>query len=393
MKKKLLFIMPNLGSGGAEKALLTLLNLFDYDSYEVDLMLFRREGLFLGDVPEQVNIIDGGEDYLHFDGSSAAYLKSALTHLRAGAALNRIAYSKALSSGDRGKVWSCLKKVLTKPTKHYDTAVAYLEGNSIYYCIDCVDAERKIGYIHNDYDGLGLDKDFDRVFFRQLDYLVTVSDECAQVLKKNFPESTEKIRMLENLISPAMLKSLANGRPDEYPFDDKKILLTVGRLSQQKGYDIAIDAAEILKKKGYNFKWFSIGKGELLAELEERIRQKGLEDFFVFLGERANPYPYINGCDIYVQPSYFEGKSVAINEAKIFAKPIAATKFATVFDQLTDGETALLAEINAESVAERIAQLFENESLCHTLGENLKKEKIGNEEEIDKFYKLVEGKL
>ena len=111
------------------------------------------------------------------------------------------------------------------------------------------------------------------------------------------------------------------------------------------------------------------------------------------MGEKANPYPYIKNCDIYVQPSYFEGKSIAVDEAKIFAKPIVCTKFPTVYDQLTDGETALLAEINAGSIAEKIETLLNSEELCKSLSENLKKEKAGNEEEIDKFYALLEGKL
>ena len=392
MKKKLLFIMPKLGSGGAEKALTTLLSLLDYDKYDVDLMLFRREGIFLADIPEKVNIIDGGENYAAFDASAAAYIKSRLIRFDFKSALNRIVYSEAVNNSDRAKTWRCLKKALDKPQKHYDIAVAYLEGNSIYYCIDCIDADRKIGYVHNDYNGLGLDKNFDKPYFEKLDNLVTVSDECANVLCKTFPESAHKVRMLENIISPSLLKSLAKTVPEEYEPDTKK-LLTIGRFSAQKGYDMAVRAAEILDKKGYDFKWFAVGKGELMSQIKEEISNRSLEGKFILLGEKSNPYPYIKGCDIYVQSSYFEGKSIAIDEAKAFSKPIVCTSFPTVYDQLTNGETALLAQINPESIAQKIEELFNDEALCKTLSDNLKKEKTGNEEEIDKFYKLLEGKL
>ena len=90
-----------------------------------------------------------------------------------------------------------------------------------------------------------------------------------------------------------------------------------------------------------------------------------------------------------MQSSYYEGKSIAIDEAKCLAKPIVTTKFTTVHDQLCDGETALLAEIDAESVAGKIEQLFLDENLSEKLKENLKKEKHGNEEEIEKFYALL----
>ncbi|MBQ2812853.1 MAG: glycosyltransferase [Clostridia bacterium] len=182
---------------------------------------------------------------------------------------------------------------------------------------------------------------------------------------------------------------MAEEKAAEYENIESTILLTVGRMAPPKGYDIAVDAASILAENGVDFKWFAIGKGEHQAEIEQKIKEKNLEDKFILLGERANPYPYINGCDIYVQPSYYEGKSIAIDEAKCFAKPIVATRFTTVLDQLADGETALLAEIDAKSVAEKIMQLMAEEKLREHLSENLKKEKLGNEEEINKFYKML----
>ncbi len=115
-----------------------------------------------------------------------------------------------------------------------------------------------------------------------------------------------------------------------------------------------------------------------------------MQENFILLGEKSNAYPYINNCDIYVQPSNFEGKSIAIDEAKAFAKPIVATKFSTVFDQLSDGETALLAEIEASDVAEKITQLINDEALCKKLSDTLARTHQGNEEELEKFYALVE---
>ncbi len=385
--------MPDLGSGGAEKALITILNLFDYSRYDVDLFLFRKQGLFLHDVPAQVHITSGGKDYELFDGRASACIKTNIKRLNFSSAANRIKYSKAIGSGNKTAVWSCIKKALQKIDKHYDVAVAYLEGNSVYYCVDCVDADKKIGYVHNDYNKLGLDKNFDRPYFEQLDYLVSVSDECVNVLKENFPDLKPKIKLMLNIVSPSMLDSLGRESAAEYKNTNSKILLTVGRFSAQKGYDMAVEAAKILSDKGLDFKWFAIGKGDLQNQISENIKQLGIEDKFILLGERANPYPYINHCDIYVQPSYFEGKSIAVDEAKIFAKPIVCTKFPTVYDQLEDNATALLAEINAESIAEKIETLLNSDELCKALSENLKKEKAGNEEEIDKFYALLEGKL
>ena len=210
------------------------------------------------------------------------------------------------------------------------------------------------------------------------------------MLWKFFPEIKERIVKIENISSPEALKKFSVGVPEEYAGADKKILLTVGRFSPQKGYDTAVDAAKILKDNGAAFKWFAIGKGELKKQIEEKIEAYGLQEDFILLGEKSNPYPYIQGCDIYVQPSNFEGKSIAIDEAKAFSKPIVATKFSTVFDQLSDGETALLAEIDARDVADKIMRLINDKALCKKLSDTLARTHRGNEEELEKFYKLLE---
>ncbi len=390
MKKSLLFILPSLAGGGAEKSLITLLSLIDYSRYDVDLFLFRREGLFLPNVPEEVNIIDGGDGYSLFDGEASAYIKKCLKSLRFSDALNRIVYSRAVAKGDRKTVWNCLKKALPKIKKHYDAAIGYLEGNADYYCVECVDANIKIGYIHSDYRKLSLSESFDETFFTKLDYLVGVSEKCADILKEVFPALQKKIITIENITSPQVIGKLAEENVPEYTDITKKIILTVGRISPPKGYDTAVDAAKILKGNGVAFKWFAIGKGELKTAIEEKINRYGLQEDFILLGEKNNPYPYIKNCDIYVQPSNFEGKSIAIDEAKAFSKPIVATKFSTVFDQLSDGETALLAEIDAADVANKITQLINDDSLCKNLSDTLARTHKGNEEELEKFYALLE---
>ena len=395
MKKRLVFVMESMGSGGGERSLLTLLQLMDYEKYDVDLLLFNPSGLFMDMIPPQVNLIDFGESYKVFSLPLSQSVKSYILKGKPFGALNRILYSKAVNSQNSSSLyrdqlaWKYMKKAFKNKLTGYDAAIGYLEGKPNFFVADCVDAKVKIGYVHNDYRKLQMNEKLDRSFFSKLDYLVSVSDECCNVLKEVFPEFADKVRKIENITSPSTLNKMGTAQAEEYIKTDKKILLTVGRLSPQKGYDIAVDAAEILDKNGIDFKWFAIGKGELKEEIEAKIKEKTLEEKFILLGERANPYPYINGCDIYVQSSYFEGKSIAIDEAKCFAKPIVTTKFTTVLDQLTDGETALLAEIDAQSVAEKIMQLINDENLRRTLSEKLKNEKVGNEEEIEKFYRLL----
>ncbi len=395
MKKRLLFVMESMKSGGGERSLLSLLQLIDYRKYDVDLMLFEPSGLFFDMIPEQVNIVSLGKMYDVFTKPFVQSIKTFLLRFRLGMALNRLRYTRTVNQKEvpelerDQRAWKYLRPVFAKPTTRYDAAIGYLEGKPNFFVADCADAKVKIAYIHNDYSKLGLDASNDAKLFRKFDRIVTVSDECKNVLKETFPEFAEKFCVVENITSPKILSKMAADFPEEFKKkSNEKIILTVGRISQQKGYDTAIDAAEILDKKGYDFKWFSIGKGELREEFEKRISEKNLEGKFIFLGERANPYPYIAACDIYAQTSYYEGKSIAIDEAKILAKPILATKFSTVYDQLEDGVTALLADIDAASVAEKMELIFA-EDFSKKLSENLKKIKLGNEEEIEKFYAVL----
>lgn len=395
-KKRLLFVIDDLGSGGGERSLLTVLQLLDYKKYEVDLLVFIPRGLFLKSVPVEVQLVHLNEAYDIFTLPLAKSITKFFLKGNFSFAINRFrcAYVAHFMTGSSRyidqRVWKYMRCAFENTLPEYDAAIGYLEGKPNFFVADCVKAKIKIGYVHNDYNKLKMDRELDGKFFEKMNIIVSVSEKCCDVLKEVFPEYADKVRMIENITSPIVLKSMSEGDVTEYKKNPGKTLLTIGRLSQQKGYDIAVDAAEILAKNGVEFKWFAIGRGELQAQIEQKIREKNLEDKFILLGERANPYPYIAGCDIYVQPSYFEGKSIAIDEAKCFAKPIVATKFTTVLDQLADGETALLAEIDAASVAEKIMQLISDKELCESLSENLKKEKLGNEEEIEKFYEILD---
>ncbi len=356
--------MPSLESGGAEKSLVNLLNLLDYDEYDVDLLLLRREGIFLEEVPEQVNIISSGE-YADFDGGLLRYCFK-----HPCGALNRLNYGIAAKKRNRRRLWRAVKRVLPQCAGRYYAAIGYLEGLSHYYCVDCVQAEKKIGFVHLEYSRTGLDSEFDRDYFEKLDYIMTVSASCAEELNRIFPEFKEKIRTKENPVPAQLIKKKAEEAAEEFDGLRCLKLLTVGRLSERKGYFVAIDAAERLKRAGIDFKWFAIGTGELEEAIRTEAVKHGLEDKFILLGEKANPYPYIRACDIYVQPSLFEGKPIAVEEAKILEKPIVVTTAAS--QGVIKDKTALVAEINGKSVAESIAALLAVQGLDKCLKENLK---------------------
>ena len=161
----------------------------------------------------------------------------------------------------------------------------------------------------------------------------------------------------------------------------------MGRLSTEKGFDLAIQAANILKEKEYAFIWYIIGSGMEENNLREMIKKYHVEEYVKLLGIRENPYPYIKNCNIFVQPSRFEGKSVVLDEAKILAKPILATNYPTVRDQLTDKE-GIIVNLTARDIAEGILNLTETEQKKYS--DYLSTREYGNQDEIEKYYKIFE---
>ena len=391
MKKKLLFIMGGLESGGGEKSLINLLQLIDYNIYDIDLILFKERGVLLEEVPKEVKILSYLKE-LHFmyddslkNAFSFKHIKLSLIHI-IGTIISKI---KSKSGFHKGQYrWEhYYKSVIPKLDKFYDVAISYLEGESMLYLVDKVEAKRKVAWVHTDYSKINSDTNLDLKYFNKIDKIVSISDVCVDVLKKMFPSVSEKIIYLPNLTSSKSINVKAEQfYPKEFSRESNAIkLLSIGRLIKLKGFDIALEAAKILKEKGIKFKWYVIGDGILYEELEKYRKELNLEDF-IFLGIRKNPYPYLKNADIVIQPSRYEGKSMVLDEAKILKKPIVVTNYDTVHDQIKENE-GIIVDINAEALSIGIEKMiYEKEKYIEYLNQN----DYGNQDEILKYYEIFD---
>ena len=386
--------MNNLNVGGAEKALVSLLQVIDYDRFDVDLFLLKHEGVFLKHLPKQVNLLPEPIEFGFFDMSFPKALLQSLKMLRFDIFFARIAQAyiikteRSLSVREQ-KTWKYLARCLKKNPEHYDLAIGYLQRTPNYYVIDKVSADKKVGFVHNDYNELKMDADIDRKYLKQFDRIFTISEQCEAILKETFPELTARFDIMYNIVSPVALRQLAG---ETVAFEKKGFtLISVGRLHPQKGFDIAVDALKILVDKGVDVYWYILGEGGERGKLEEKIQSLGLKDRFVLLGIRENPYPYVSLADIYVQPSRFEGKSIAIDEAKILGKPIVVTNFPSIVDQIVHMQNGLITEIDALSIANGIGQLHRDALLRESFVRYLQGEKLGTEHEITKLYAIIEA--
>ncbi|CAG9613762.1 hypothetical protein BACCIP111899_02981 [Bacillus rhizoplanae] len=395
MKKNLLFVMPSLSAGGGEKSLVNLLSQIDYQLYNVDLFLFHHEGIFMEFVPKEVQILPIPEKYHTFTLPLFQSIKELVSKEKISLAYNRLMFSiknrntKNISIREQYN-WKYIASSLNQIEKQYDVAIGFLEKTSTYFCVDKVKAHKKIGWVHIDYNKLGMDPNFDALYFRELDNIVTVSEECANILTNRFPNKKDEISVIYNIVSPTMIHKMANQESkDVYDRKDNEIIIiSIGRLHYQKGFEMAIESCKKLIDKGYKIEWNIIGEGEEREKLTNLIKVNKLENNVKLLGLKSNPYPYIKQADIFAQTSRFEGKSIAIDEAKILNKPILVTNFSTAKDQIENGINGLIVHMKPEAIAEGIEKLIKDIELKNKLVNNLSKEKLGTEDEIYKLYKI-----
>ena len=391
MKKKILFVINSLGLGGAEKSLTSLLNVMDYSRYSVDLLMFNPGGMFMTLLPKQVNILP----QLNFLKSNQSIKMQVL---RPKYLLARITASIGLCC-NKGKnklhpaqcYWKYAGFAFNVLPGHYDAAIAWGQGNPTHYVARKVRAAKKIAVINVDYEAAGHKKDFDRCYYREYQYIANVSDDLCSNSKKVFPEFQEKMVTLYDINNGDMIARMAE---KENPFAREPAplkIVTAGRLVAQKGYDLAVDAAEILKRQGICFKWFFVGEGPERTRIETLIAQANLEKQIVLVGATDNPYVYMKHADIYVQTSRFEGYCLTLGEARMLNTPVISTNFDVVYNQLRDGENGLIVEMNPKAIADAIQRLWNDVELRNQIVETLKKEKKGNTEEIEKLYDMIEG--
>lgn len=391
MRKSILFVINSLGCGGAEKSLLSLLSLLDYDKYDVTLQMFSRGGMFEELLPPEVHVRKE-LDYTAF--CSQSMVKQMLSFdLRRIAA--RVRTSLFLRSNakkgrplhDAQAYWKYSAAAYDPLPERYDVAIAWGQGTPTHFVAEKVQAQKKFAWVNADYENVGHNKDFDCKYYAAFTGIICVSDKLCLTLQKAFPEYAAKMTTIYDINNPATIFTMAD-QPCSLLNRENLTLVTVGRLVPQKGYDIAAKAAWLLKKRNVKFHWYVVGGGDS-APIEKDIAQYGISDCFTLLGAKANPYPYMKAADIYVQTSKFEGYCLTLAEARMLNIPCVTTNFDVVYAQMIDGDNGLVVEMSAEAVADGIIRLATDQELYQHIKGYQIQEKKGNVEEIEKFYDLL----
>ncbi len=398
--KKILFVINTLGCAGAETALIELLKSLDEKEYEISLYVLMGQGEMIDKIPENVKLLNSHyckESVLSKQGKQAMIRTVWRTFWTNGKIMKKAAYVIRTFSAMRknGKIqpdkilWRVISDGSPRFDETYDLAVAYLEGGSTYYVADHVKARKKAAFIHIDYESSGYTKAMDRHCFDKLDRIFTVSDEVKTHFLNVYPQYKEKVRVFHNIINQDEIRrKAAEGTGFTDPFDGIR-LLTVGRLTYQKAYDIAIDAMKIIKDRGYKVRWYILGEGNERDALEKKVKELGLEQEFLMPGAVSDPFPYYKQSDIYVHATRFEGKSIAIQEAQTLGCAIVASDCNGNREQIVHGKDGLLCQLTPEGIAESIISLVEDKEKRTELGNAAKEKDIVHKGEINLLLELM----
>ncbi len=392
MKKKILFVIDSLNCGGAEKSLISLLSLLDYNKYEVDLQLSKIEGMFLELLPKEVNVLPELDFYKFCELSILNQIKTFnYNYISSKTKLFMMSRSNKNKLHGAQIFWKNCKNSFGVLDCRYDIAIAYNQGFPTYFVADKVNATKKFAWVNTDYVKAGYKASIDERYYDKFDNIVAVSEEAEIILENTFSKFKDKLLVIKDINNAELIKKMAD---EEKVFNnvDNSItkIVTVGRLVALKGYDLAIETAKLLDKKGIQFKWYVIGEGPERDNIEKMIKKNELEDKFILLGQKSNPYPYMKCCDIYVQTSRFEGFGLTIAEAKILNKLIITTNFDTVHNQIVDLKNGVIVDMEEQAISKAIIDLIKNKYLKSYILNHLKSENKGNKEEINKFYELIE---
>ena len=397
--KKVLILIHDMQIGGAQKSLTSFCRcLADSTAgrnYEVHLMPISPKGEFLSQIPGQVQIIEPPAELRWLGSPFSGKLLKKHFSLRAvwGQALWMLRKMLKLFPAKlnlQQALWTCWKPFVPNLQESYDIAVSYMDGVPNYFVMDKVQAKKKVLWIHSEYQKQGYCADYDRLYFEKCHKIITISDNCRNCILKAFPHLGDKTHILENITSgeDVVGKSLAYN-PEEFCNTQGLKLLSVGRLNPQKGFDIAIEAARLLRDGGLSFRWLVLGEGAERQSLQEAIVRYDLGSHFRLVGARENPYVYMRQCDILVQPSRVEGKSIVLDEAKILCKPIVATNYTTVKDSIDHGHTGWVVDMTPEGIAAGIRLLWEKPELREQLCEQLAALPKGNQKELQKYIEIM----
>ena len=396
-KHTILIFSQAMELGGVERSLLGLLDSIDYDRYDADLFLMRHSGELMTQLNPKVNLLPEMSQYASLAVPMTSLLKKGQIGVLCGRLKGKLAARRfdKQHPGEKPSIAALtyshkytLKTMPQITNKTYDLAISFLTPH--YYVRERAKARKYAAWIHTDYTALSFDRRAELEMWSGYDTICGVSEQVSRGFQTSFPELAGKVRTIENILSKGLIDAQARETQTEMKSDGAVSLLSVGRFCDAKNFDNVPDICRRLVGDGLDVKWYLIGYGGDEPLIRQKIAEAGMQDRVIILGKKDNPYPYMRDCDLYVQPSRYEGKAVTVREAQLLGRPVVITDYATSASQLEDGVDGVIVPVDNEGCAAGIAALLRDPARMRQLSENCAKRDYTNSAEIEKIYALME---
>ena len=411
MKPRILIAIHYMHLGGAEISLIGLLQALDPNMVDIDLFVYSHEGELMKLIPEYVNVLPEEPDWSMFEKPmkevlKKGYFKILFARLKAKWRMKQLVKRNHPkdSAAILGYAGEEVSKVVSDLHKYgtYDLAISFLNPHD--FVKDHVLAKKKICWIHTDYTRIDIDVKQELPVWDSFDHVISISPDVTKTFLQVFPSLASKIIEIENILSSNFVRhraeefdaqdTLLTAHSSQLTANKKSVnLLSIGRFCEAKNYDNVPDICkrtlELLKDKNIDIRWYIIGFGGYEELIRQKIAEAGMQEHVIILGKKSNPYPYIKACDIYVQPSRYEGKSVTVREAQMLCKPVVVTNYPTASSQIKNGDDGVIVPLDNEGCAKGLAEfIFDAEKQEHII-EYLKAHDYGNVEEVEKIYDII----
>ena len=391
MKKKLIIVGHAMRLGGVETSLIGLLKSLDYSKFEVDLFLYLHDGEFMEFIPKEVNLLPQNKFYaslmLPIAQNTPMLILSKLM-----AKLYSYFYRKLNQiNGENFVYFTNLHQIAhwflpNLNDKEYDLGISFLTPH--FTIANKVKTKRKIAWIHTDYSKYALDHLNELKMWQSFDYIASIGEDSAKTFSQIFPKLAEKVILIENILPKEFVIQRSNAF--EVNFEKECVnLCSVGRFTYPKNFDSVPEIMRYLLDHQVRVKWYLIGYGGDEDLMKAKIKEYEVEEQVIILGKKSNPYPYIKACDIYVQPSRYEGKAVTVREAQTLAKPVVITNFSSANSQLKNGIDGVILPLETMLLAEKLKNFIEDIDFQKKVINNCLIEDFSNQNEIDKIYELI----
>lgn len=367
-KKKILIGAVHAKLGGIERTLINLLNVIDYEKYEVDVMLMLKNGELINDFPREVKIITPYSESFNNFFARESKISKVFKHL--------------LFNKYTAWLWT--------NNKFYDVSIDY-SGYYLFtdYYVAYSNSKKKYIWVHqNVYGSQKYDKNFNKNFlnnlnkYKRYDKIVCVSDSAKADLDKMIPKYQNKTVVINNILEAKCEKG------EKVSLKGKYKLISVGRICPQKGYERLVLVHQKLIKEGYDITTYLVGDGKELADLKNQVKELDLEKSFIFLGAHSNVYDYIRACDLFVSTTHCEAYPTVFFETLLCQKPWVAPNVAGVSDvaKVSPKKSYIMTEDSVDGIKEGIKEAINgkvNDKFTLDI------EKL-NKKTLNDFYQLIE---